>query len=152
MYFGMGGLEFFQCGAYRMSHFDFHAALAAGDFKGYDRFAIDQRDRVDVGVAIADMSDIRQADVAAIGQWNVECRNAADGAECAEGAEAFHRAADIGTPTRRVHLDAFELHGELAGADPQCRHAKRVEVDTHLAVDTADALEFAHARYAQHGA
>ena len=144
--------EFFERGIHGIGHIDFHAALAARDFKTDHRLAIDQGDGRTVGVTIPHTGDVSQMHGAAIGQRNGQRGQVFGAGSGCESAKALHGSPHPGASARGIELDAFELLRDFRRAHAQGRHAYRIEVYAHFAVDAADALEFPDAMHTQHRA
>ncbi len=137
--------------AYRLGHRYLAGPLDAGDLEADHGLAVEQGDAAAFGDAVADFCHFAEADAAPARQRHLECGNVGDRAHRRQGAYRLDAVADITATAGSVLLHLPQQARHVSGGDAQRRQARGVQVDLHLAVDPADAADFADTLDRQHG-
>ena len=142
-------LQFGHGRAHATGHGHLAGAFGAKHLKAHHLPAVQRGQRARLGHRVQYAGHITEPDLAAVGQADLELGQLSGGLDRADGAHRLLGAADVAAPARRLLLHQPQPARHVDGRHLQRRHARGIELNPHLAGDTAHAFDSAHARYCQ---
>ena len=130
---------------------DLAGAKAAHDFEADHRLTVQERDAAPFGNGVFDRRDIVETNAAPIGERDFHGSEFGRRLHGGDGAHRLFGAADVGASARRFLLHLAQLARDVGGRGLERQQLVRVEFDTNLAIDAADARYRADALDAEHG-